>query len=263
MRVTILGSGTSSGVPMIGCNCPVCTSDNPKNRRFRSSVAVEFNNRLVLLDTATDLRQQALRYELPRVDAVLFTHAHADHIHGIDELRAFNFRFLRQIPCYGNQDVIRRICKYFEYIFDEGERESIRPFLTMHAVDGSFSLFGQTVTPVPLWHGSLSVLGYRLGDFAYLTDVSRIPDASWELLGGLELVILDALRPRPHKTHFSIDQALQVVERIKPKRAVLTHLSHMIEHEKVNKDLPKPVELAYDGMVLDLTESIETERSES
>jgi phosphoribosyl 1,2-cyclic phosphate phosphodiesterase len=255
MRVTILGSGTSSGVPMIGCTCPVCTSQDPEDNRLRASAAVEINGKVILIDTATDLREQAMRFELPRVDAVLFTHAHADHVHGIDELRTFNIRHLHEIPCYGNADTVKRIRNYFDYIFDEGERESIRPFLSIHEVEGNFSLAGVDVVPVPLWHGTLPVLGYRLGGFAYLTDVNQIPDSSWELLQGLDVLVLDALRHRPHTTHFSIQQAIEVVQRVAPGRAVLTHLSHQISHREVNKDLPNGVELAYDGMVIELNRS--------
>lgn len=254
MRVTILGSGTSSGVPMIGCSCPVCTSDDPRNDRMRASAVVETGGRTLLLDTATDLRWQAIRFGLARVDAVLYTHAHADHLHGIDELRVFNIRQLSEIPCYGNRDILDRIRAYFRYIFDQEGAESFRPFLQLHEVTGPFRAAGVPVVPVPLWHGALPVLGYRIGDFAYLTDVNRIPDDSWRLLEGLELMVLDALRPRPHKTHFSLGQALEVVERAGPRRAWLTHISHQMEHQATNKELPKGVELAYDGLTLEMAE---------
>ena len=255
MRVTILGSGTSSGVPMIGCDCAVCTSPNPKNRRLRSSVAIELGpKRLLLIDTAPDLRAQALSVQLPRVDAVLYTHAHADHIHGIDELRTFNIRHLHEIPCYGNADTIRRLRAYFDYIFDHRQHESLRPFLTLHEVFAPFVLLGVEVVPVPLLHGKLEVLGYRIGDFAYLTDVSEIPSSSWSLLRGLDVMVIDALRHRPHATHFSIDQAVAAAERAQPIRCILTHLSHQVDHETVNKTLPIGVELAYDGLVLDLAD---------
>ncbi len=252
MRITVLGSGTSSGVPMIGCECKVCKSSNPKNKRTRSSAAVEINDRVFLLDTSTDLRQQALENDLQRVDAVLFTHAHADHIHGIDELRVYNLRQLAPIPCYGNAAIGEKISKYFNYVFDQGESESFRPYLEFQRVEGEFELFGVNVIPVPLLHGRMPVLGYRIGDFAYLTDVSRIPDTSWCLLDNLECVILDALRIWPHKTHFSIAQALEVIERLRPRRAALTHLSHVIDYDTVSMDLPKGTALGYDGMIIDL-----------
>jgi len=254
MRITILGSGTSSGVPMIGCSCPVCTSDNPKNRRLRASATVQVGKRVLLLDTSTDLREQAIRFQLDRVDAVLYTHAHADHIHGIDELRVYNFRQLNVIPCYGNQDIGRRIRNYFEYIYSDQMGESIRPFLEFRPVDGPFSIEGVRVVPVPLMHGSLEVLGYRIGGFAYLTDVSGIPDESWPLLQDLEVLVLDALRQRPHATHFSLDQAVEVAQRLKPARTALTHISHTMDHDQVNLALPNGIELAYDGMIFELAD---------
>lgn len=252
MRVTLLGSGTSSGVPVIGCSCPVCTSTNTRNRRLRCSALVEVKQRALLIDTATDLRQQALQFGVERVDAVLYTHAHADHIHGIDELRVFNLRHLHDIPCYGNQDTIRRITAYFDYIFSGDQGESFRPFLEPHLVDGPFELFGTTIIPVPLWHGSLPVLGWRIGNFAYLTDTNRLADESWSLLGDLQILVLDALRTRPHPTHLSIDQAVELAQRLGARRTVLTHLSHLIDHDQVQKDLPPGIKLAYDGMMFEV-----------
>ncbi len=233
---------------MIGCDCPVCRSDNPRNKRLRASAAVEIGGKVLLIDTSTDLREQALRYDLRRVDAVLYSHAHADHIHGIDELRVFNVRHLHEISCYGNADTVRRIRSYFEYIFDAGEKKGFRPFLSLQEISGPFTLFGATIVPIPLWHGEMPVLGYRLGGLAYLTDVSRIPDSSYELLRDLELLVLDALRPKPHATHFSIDQAVEVALRLKAKKTVLTHLSHLVDHETTGQNFPSGVELAYDGM---------------
>jgi len=254
MRVTILGSGTSSGVPMIGCDCLVCTSDNPKNRRMRASAMVEVKDRVLLLDTSTDLREQAIRFEIPRVDAVLYTHAHADHVHGVDELRVFNVRHLHEIPCYGNPETVGRLKNYLQYIFDEEYHESFRPFLNLNEVDGPFTVSGIEVIPVPLLHGSLPVLGYRVGGFAYLTDTNKIPDESWDLLWDLELLVLDALRPRPHATHFSLGQAVEAAERLQARRTVFTHISHMLDHEETNKGLGKGMQLAYDGMTFNLSD---------
>lgn len=253
MRVTVLGSGTSSGVPIIGCDCSVCTSPDPKNKRTRASVVLDFGDRTLLIDTATDLRQQALRWGLQRVDAVLFTHAHADHIHGVDELRIFNLRSLKTIPCYASEDVAARIRAYLEYIFEPGPTESFRPHLELVAIDGPFELLGHRVVPVPLLHGDLPVFGFRIDGFAYLTDVSQIPDSSWPLLEDLDLLILDALRPKPHPTHFSLDQAVEVAERLRPRRTALTHLSHLVDHAKTNENLPIGVELAFDGMTFELS----------
>jgi phosphoribosyl 1,2-cyclic phosphate phosphodiesterase len=252
MRVTILGSGTSTGVPMIGCSCPVCTSTDPQNRRTRASAAVESDGKVILIDTATDLRFQALRWGIKRVDAVLYTHAHADHIHGMDELRSFNLCTLNEIPCYGSADTLERLRGYFQYIFNQEDPESLRPFLTLHELDGEMVLCGQKVIAVPLRHGNLQTLGYRINDFAYLTDASFIPEDSWPLLEGLKLLVIDALRPQPHPTHFSLAEALAVVERVKPGRTALTHLSHQMDQQTFNKKLPIGVELAYDGLVFEL-----------
>ena len=261
MRVLVLGSGTSSGVPVIGCQCPVCISADPKNQRTRASVAVEFDGHCLLIDTATDLRQQALRWGLDRVDAVLYTHAHADHLHGIDELRIFNLRHLRQIPCFCDPRVAERVGAYFKYIFAPEQGESFSPHLELNPVEGPFQVCGRTAVPIPLLHGSLPVFGYRIGGFAYLTDVNEIPEASWDLLQDLDLLILDALRPKPHPTHFSLDQALAVAERLRPKRTALTHISHLLDHASTNEKLPIGVELAFDGMVLEMSPRGDPERS--
>ncbi len=252
MRVKVLGSGTSSGVPVIGCRCPVCTSADTRNRRTRSSVAVQYDGKTILIDTSTDLRQQALDNDLQRVDAVLFTHAHADHLHGIDELRIFNLCLLKTIPCYAGREVAERINAYFKYIFQPEQGGSFRPYLELREIDGPFIVEKREVIPVPLLHGQMPIFGYRIGGFAYLTDVSEIPKESWDLLQDLDLLILDALRPKPHPTHFSLQQALDVAKRLSPKRTAFTHISHLIEHDSTSKQLPEGVELAFDGMVFEL-----------
>jgi phosphoribosyl 1,2-cyclic phosphate phosphodiesterase len=240
---------------MIGCECLVCQSKNPKNKRTRASVALELeSNRCILIDTSTDLRHQALQRGLHRVDGVLFTHAHADHIHGIDELRVYNLRQLSAIPCYCNRDVKNRMELYLEYIFAPKQPPGFVPHLELKEISGEFDLFGVRVIPVPVWHGDLPIFGYRIGNFAYLTDVSKIPKNSNRLLEGLDMLVLDALRPRPHPTHFSLDQAIEVIETLRPKRAALTHLSHLVDHAAVSAGLPPGIELAYDGMVVDLEE---------
>jgi phosphoribosyl 1,2-cyclic phosphate phosphodiesterase len=252
MRVTILGSGTSSGVPVIGCECAVCSSPDPRNRRTRASALVAVPGGNLLLDTATDLRFQALREGLGRVDAVLFTHAHADHLHGIDDLRLFNLRRGGTIPCYANHDTLERLRAYLRYIFDGEEGESWRPALSLTEVDGPFEVLGARVVPVPLWHGRTPVLGYRLGGFAYLTDANRIPEESWPLLYGLDVLVLDALRQKPHPTHFSLAEALEVAARLRPRRTLLTHLAHTVDHARVSVGLPSGVELAYDGLAFEV-----------
>lgn len=249
MKITILGSGTSTGVPMVGCGCPVCSSPDPRDKRSRASILVETAGKYLLVDTSTDLRRQVIREKVPHIDAVLFTHSHADHIHGIDDLRGFHFIHRRVIPCYGGKETIDTIARNFSYIFKGMEEAGYAPLLAPHIVSGPFSLFGSMITPIPLIHGTLAATGYRFGDAAYLTDVSRIPESSPPLLAGLKLLIIDALRYTPHPNHLNIDGALRIVEQLHPDRAVFTHLTHEVPYADGAK-LPPGVEFAYDGMVL-------------
>ena len=186
LRVTMLGSGTSTGVPVIGCTCAVCRSDNPRNKRWRVGLKLEMGPDVVLVDTPTDLRAQALRFGLPRVDAVLFTHAHADHVFGLDDVRIFNFRQQSAIPCYGSEATLARIRRMFSYVFEAGQEGGGKPQLELIPVAAPFQLLGRTVVPVPVWHGELPVYGYRIGSFAYVTDANRIPEESFRLLAGVE-----------------------------------------------------------------------------
>lgn len=250
MRVTILGSGTSTGVPSIGCNCQVCSSENPRNQRGRASILVTTNNKNILVDTSPDLRNQVLRNKITHIDVVFFTHAHADHIHGIDDLRSFNYLQGMSIPCYGGKDTIERIKRIFEYMFSRSDIYWNRPQLTLKEMSFSIKLFDLEITPVEIFHGKTPIFGYRLGNMAYLTDCSNIPEKSKNLLEDLDLLILGALRFSPHPTHFSIGEALVAIREIKPKRAILTHITHEIDHDVVNAILPKGVELGYDGMVI-------------
>jgi len=248
MRLTILGSGTSTGVPTIGCSCPVCSSSDPRNTRTRASLWIECEAYHFLIDTSTDFRQQALVNKIPRVDAVLFTHAHADHVLGLDELRVYNFYQKAVIPCYGGKETLQRLRQMFSYIFSSQADESFKPQLSLNEVDGPFKLHGLEVLPVPVRHGSLPVFGYRFGDSAYVTDCNFIPEESKKMLKHLELLILSAIRYQPHPTHFSLNEALEVIRELSPRRSILTHLSHAFDYSKVNAKLPKGVELAYDGM---------------
>jgi phosphoribosyl 1,2-cyclic phosphate phosphodiesterase len=250
MKITILGSGTSTGVPMVGCSCRVCTSPEPRDKRTRSSILIETSGKYILVDTSTDLRKQAIRENIPRIDAVLFTHSHADHIHGIDDLRGFHFLHKRLIPCFASRETFDRLSGNFSYIFKGMESEGYAPLLEPHVVSRPFGLFGKTVRPIPLIHGASTATGYRIDDMAYLTDCSAIPQPSLALLGGLDLLIIDALRYTPHFTHFNIDAALAVVEELKPRLAVFTHLTHEVSCHDGDR-LPAGVELAYDGMVLE------------
>jgi len=251
MQVTILGSGTSTGVPAIGCRCPVCRSTDPKNSRTRASIFIRREGTGLLVDTSTDLRLQALAHGVDRIDAVLYTHAHADHVHGIDELRSFNWLQQGPIPCYGNRATIAQLTARFGYVFSNGPGgPGYKPQLVPHELDGAREISGVLVEPVEVVHGEDRIYGYRIGSMAYVTDCSEISAASRDRLRGLEVLILSAIRYDAHPTHFTLAQALAVVGDVKPQRAVLTHLSHVFEYETVNRQLPSGVELAYDGMVL-------------
>ena len=251
IRVTMLGSGTSTGVPVINCPCKVCTSDDPRNRRWRPGLKLEIGNSVVLVDTPTDLREQALRFGVPRVDAVLFTHAHADHVFGLDDVRIFNFRQRMAIPCYGSDLTLQTIRRMFAYVFEETQAGGGKPQLDLIGIREPFRLLGHEIVPVPVWHGDLEVFGYRLGSFAYATDCNRIPEESFPLLAGVETLILDALRFRPHSTHFSVDEAVAVAERIGARRTILTHLAHEIDYGDPSM-LPAGVEFGYDGLAFEV-----------
>ncbi|HXG32177.1 MAG TPA: MBL fold metallo-hydrolase [Bryobacteraceae bacterium] len=255
LRITVLGSGTSVGVPTVGCGCPVCRSDDPRDKRLRPSVLLRYAERCVLIDTTPDFRLQALRAGLERLDAILFTHAHADHIMGLDDVRPFNFRQKGSIPAYGSEETIAAIRRRFDYIFDAGERESQVPRLELRPLDGSpFELFGRQFTPVPVLHGRSTVYGFRFGRAAYLTDHSEIPEESLEKLYGLEVLFLDALRRRPHPTHSTLERSLGYVERLRPARAYFTHICHDLPHEATQRELPPGVYLAYDGLEIAVEE---------
>jgi phosphoribosyl 1,2-cyclic phosphate phosphodiesterase len=238
---------------MIGCTCAVCRSNDPRDKRLRPSIhlAVE-GGASILVDTTPDLRQQALTYGVTRLDAVLYTHSHADHVLGLDEIRRFNFMQDASIPCYATADVWQTIKRTFYYVFDGLERQGGGiPRIDVHEIAGPFDVAGLHVVPVPLFHGRLPILGFRFGDFAYLTDCSAIPDASWPLVAGVETLVIDALRDKKHSTHFTVAEALEAIARIAPRRAYLTHMSHDLGHAETNARLPPGVELAYDGLSLD------------
>jgi phosphoribosyl 1,2-cyclic phosphate phosphodiesterase len=256
-RVTFLGSGTSHGVPMIGCHCATCRSDDPRDRRWRASIAIALaDGTSVLVDASPDLRTQALACHLDRVDAILFTHAHADHVLGLDDVRRYNVLQRAVIPCYGDPLTLRQVRRTFRYVFDPpAERGGGIPRLQTFAVAGPFCLGPGEFVPVPILHGRQPVLGYRLGSFAYLTDCNAIPNGSWPLLAGVRVLAIDALRYRPHPTHFTVDQALAVVERLRPERTYFTHICHDLPHAATCERLPSGVELAYDGLTLDIDDS--------
>ncbi len=253
MKVTILGSATSTGVPVVGCGCNVCLSGNPRNKRTRTSALVEVEGKNILIDTPPDLHQQAIANRVEKIDAVIYTHAHADHIFGLDELRIFNFLQEGPIPIYGGEKTIDRIKKIFDYIWDsEVSMGGGKPMINAHPIQGEFDLFGIKIQPIEILHGAQIIYGYRIRDFAYLTDCSGIPDSSRKYLSGLQALVLGALRFRPHPTHFCFSQAVSEIQRIQPGRGLLTHLSHCFDAEEEDYFLSHNVELAYDGMEIAL-----------
>src|SRR5712692_7909445 len=249
LSITVLGSGTSVGVPTIGCHCDVCRSDDPRDKRLRPSVLVQYGDRGVLIDTTPDFRQQALRARIERVDAILFTHSHADHVMGLDDVRPFNFKQKGVIPIYGSAETIENIRRCFRYIFDPRYAESAVPRLVTNVFDAApIELFGLEFIPIRLLHGKGTVYGFRFGAAAYLTDHSEIPEESMQQLSGLDVLFLDALRHRPHPTHSTVEHSLKSVERLAPKRAFFTHICHDLAHARTEELLPPHVRLAYDGL---------------
>jgi len=274
LDLLFLGSGTSAGVPMIGCDCAVCRSDDVRDKRSRASVLVSYDalraeaqakgeragsggvNRNILIDTPPELRLQMTGHRINRVDAVLYTHAHADHIFGIDDLRRFNVVMNAPVNIYAEPPVLAQFRQMFRYIFEPmtNTNPSFVPELITHPIEPgqSMELFGATWTPLRLMHGKLPVVGFRVdhngSSIAYCTDVSTIPDETWPLLTNLDVLVIDGLRYRPHPTHFTIDQALEVIARVKPGQAFLTHLAHDVRHAEVEPRLPAGVRLAHDGL---------------
>jgi len=255
MRVILLGCATSTGVPIIGCNCAVCTSTHPRNKRTRSSLFVQSRGKNILIDTAPDLRFQALAHNITRLDAVLYTHSHADHTHGIDELRTYNFVNNMVIPCYGSPETVENIKTNFRYIFDGSYSAGGKPQLEITPVTTEFDLQGVRVIPVEIEHANWIIFGYRIGNMAYLTDCSGIPEESMKKLKGLDLLIISALRYTPHPSHLSVEQAVEVIRRINPRLAVFTHMGHELDYEELSGRLPEGVMAGYDGMTFELEDS--------
>jgi len=252
LKLTVLGSGTSVGVPTIGCHCDVCSSADPRDNRLRPSVWLQWEGRSVLVDTTPDFRYQALRAHIERVDAILYTHAHADHVMGLDDVRPFNFRQKGAIPIYGSRETLDAITRCFAYIFQDGAESSIPRIERREVTDEIFDLFGMAVQPIRVSHGRGLVYGYRIGALAYLTDHSEIPEDSLTQLSGLEVLFLDALRHKPHPTHSTVERSLQYVDRLGPARTYFTHISHDLAHARTESLLPANVRLAYDGMEVEV-----------
>jgi phosphoribosyl 1,2-cyclic phosphate phosphodiesterase len=252
MRITFLGTGTSQGVPLINCDCPVCTSTNPKNKRMRCSVMVEAQNANILIDTSIDMYQQFIAYPFQRIDAILFTHAHADHILGMDELRRFNYVQNEVIPIYGNLETMNRIKHVFDYAISDGQLNPGVPSVISHNIDNEFSLGKISIIPIPIMHGEDRIFGYRIGNFAYCTDVNFIPETSYKLLLGLDTLVLGALREKKHPRHFSVEEAVAEVDKIKPNQTFLTHISHFLDHDKDGAKLPPSCSFAYDGLSIEI-----------
>ncbi|RJP24233.1 MAG: MBL fold metallo-hydrolase [Candidatus Abyssobacteria bacterium SURF_5] len=256
MKIIIMGSGTSLGVPVIGCTCKVCTSSDPRNQRTRASICVQSaSGRNILVDTATELRLQAVRNKIKSVEMILFTHYHADHIHGLDDVRVFNWVAQGSITCYANDPTIERLKRVFFYAFEHEYGWGSIPHVTLKRMPETLQMDEIRVTPIPLMHGRSPVLGFRFNDAAYLTDCNFIPPESLERLHGLRLLIMDALRRAPHPTHFSLEEAVGAIEKLAPERALLTHLSHDLDHGEIEAALPAHIRLSYDGQVVELDQT--------
>jgi len=252
MELTFLGTGTSMGVPVIGCDCAVCTSADPRNRRLRTSALLRVGGRQLLIDAGPDFRAQMLTAGVQHLDALLLTHAHFDHVAGIDDLRPLNMRARASMPVYGSVATLSAVRERFSYAFTETSDGSTRPALELCPIEEPFKLGELAVTPLEVMHGTWKITGYRIGRLGYVTDASLLPPPALAQLGGLDVLVLNALRHEPHPTHLSVNQALAVIAALRPRRALLVHMTHDIDHASVSAALPAGVELAYDGLVIEV-----------
>ena len=248
VKITFLGTGASSGTPVPGCDCRVCRSKNPRDRRLRPALLLEWNGRHVLIDTPPELRLQLLSTKVRKIDAILFTHCHADHVYGLDDVRIFSRE--RKIPVFGDARTLAELKRIFPYVFKRTQKAGGKPRLRLKAVETPFRLFGSKITPLPVYHGNRSIRGFRLDGFAYIPDCSRIPEKTYGMLTGLNVLALDALRETPHPTHFSLSESLQAAARIGAKRTWLTHISHAMGYTAMRSKLSATVDAAYDGLTI-------------
>lgn len=253
MKITFLGTGTSQGVPVIGCECEVCRSLDYRDKRLRSSIHIQTEEQSIVIDTGPDFRQQMLRERIRHVDAVLFTHAHKDHIAGLDDVRAYNYLQQTDMPLYGRKEALDQVKVEFYYAFEKDKYPGI-PQLRIHEIsEESFSVKGLLITPLPVMHMKLPVLGFRIGNFSYITDANFIPEATYEKLKGTEVFVLNALQKEKHPSHFTLEEALQQVKKIGAAKTYFTHISHKLgRHKIIEKELPESVALAYDGLTITL-----------
>lgn len=253
MKITFLGTGTSQGVPVIACRCQVCNSADFRDKRLRSSILIEKGTTAVVIDSGPDFRQQMLRAEVNHIDGLLFTHEHKDHIAGMDDIRAYNYVHHEKVNIYANLQVQEALHREFPYVFADFKYPGV-PEINMHTIDESaFSIGEIEFLPVPVLHYRLPVLGFRIGDFTYITDANHITEQSMSLIRGSKIIVINALRREPHVSHFTLDEALEVIGKLGPEKAYLTHISHQLGmHDDVNAELPAHVQCAYDGLVIEI-----------
>ena len=253
MKITFLGSGTSQGVPVIACPCPVCQSIDIKDKRLRTSVLIEDNDTIFTIDAGPDFRQQMLRASVKKLDAILVTHGHKDHVGGMDDIRAFNWLQRKAMPVYADEFAAQSIRSEFSYAFADDKYPGVPNFNMLPISHNNIEIGETKITPIPLMHLKLPVHGFRINDFTYITDANFIPEESWKLIEGTKVLVINALRKEKHISHFNLEEALEIIKKLQPEQAYLTHISHMMGfHDKVNATLPKNVQIAYDGLILDI-----------
>ncbi|MGM0603008.1 MAG: MBL fold metallo-hydrolase [Bacillota bacterium] len=250
MYISFLGTGTSHGIPVIGCSCKTCSSQNPKNKRNRTSIHIKTDNTNLLIDTPPEMRLELINNNIKQVDAVLLTHSHADHIMGFDDIRALNWQLGHEMPVYSDKKTLESLKRIFPYIFSKKNHGGGIPQVKLIEIKDKFKIGGEEIIPLPIYHGKNLILGYRIKNFAYMTDCSGIPEKTKKLLDGVEYLALDSLRYSEHPTHFSVDEAVEVINELNVKKGYLTHISHQLEHEELKNYLPENVEPAYDGLVI-------------